>query len=637
MRHFRRKRQGKESRQERPFIQPKLKVGQPGDKYEVEADKMADAVVNQTSKTSDGALQKKDANEEEVQAKPLAASVTPLVQTSMFKEQEGNVQKQEEEELAQTKEEEEPIQKQEEEEVAQTKKDEEPVQKAEEEEMAQTKVEEEPVQKQEEEEVAQTKEEEESIQQKAEEEETVQAKANSPTNPSQRVESQLGNSKGKGSRLPDSTKKEMETGFGADFSDVHIHTGSEAQDMTKQMGAQAFTNGTDIYFNKNKFDANSSEGKHLLAHELTHTIQQEGMVPSQLQFTIGDGNDLTAARFSGNLDLEACLDNEKTLKKGDNGAAVSLMQQALVDAGFPLPRFGVDGKFGSETRNALRDFQRASSLGVDGVLGPSTMSALDSLFSGGAPSLPPAVPVNPPPTTPPTVTTQTIKSAPDGTSDTRKTVGVGERVRLTASTAGTWSVSDGHIIGGNNGANVVWEAPPIASSPTVTITTPGGTKVIPFTVVPPNGLNMVVGNRHAIPAGSAGACMILNVSVQPMNVNLGRTMWFEEPGPATNISGYYSQFGAATLFHNPNPNYLGFNDNNAGLFDHAEQTGANPPFSFGTFEWVIPNKYKIDGEPDARGRVFTNTVQAFTMLPNGTTIITKNGAFVLRTVSNFVF
>jgi hypothetical protein len=70
------------------------------------------------------------------------------------------------------------------------------------------------------------------------------------------------------------TKAEMESGFGADFSDVNIHTGSDAAQMSKQMGAHAFTKGSDIYFNEGKYQPATTQGKLLLAHELTHTIQQ---------------------------------------------------------------------------------------------------------------------------------------------------------------------------------------------------------------------------------------------------------------------------------------------------------------------------------------------------------------------------
>jgi len=73
-------------------------------------------------------------------------------------------------------------------------------------------------------------------------------------------------------------KNEMESGFGTDFSNVKIHTNSNAVQMSKELGAQAFTHGNDIYFNKGKFNPSSKEGKHLLAHELTHTVQQKGAI-----------------------------------------------------------------------------------------------------------------------------------------------------------------------------------------------------------------------------------------------------------------------------------------------------------------------------------------------------------------------
>ncbi|HEY1216129.1 MAG TPA: DUF4157 domain-containing protein, partial [Bryobacteraceae bacterium] len=68
--------------------------------------------------------------------------------------------------------------------------------------------------------------------------------------------------------------REMEASFGADFTDVRIHTGSDAMSLCQRLGAQAFTHGKDIFFNEGKFDPESGPGKLLLAHELTHIIQQ---------------------------------------------------------------------------------------------------------------------------------------------------------------------------------------------------------------------------------------------------------------------------------------------------------------------------------------------------------------------------
>ncbi len=605
-------------------LQTKLSVGQPGDRYEQEADFVADQIVNLPSpgssffsSTENGGIRSGNGY---IQEKPLAESITPLVQ------------KQEEEEELQTKKLEN-IQRQEEEE-------EEPVQMQpveEEEEMAQMQVEEE-------EEEIQAKfpegfegpEDEKYVVGQVEEEEEIQAKADGKTAVAPSTENSIKSSAGGGNKLDSSTRSEMETGFGSDFSQVNIHTGSQAVQMNKELGAQAFTHGNDIYFNEGKYNPDSKEGKHLLAHELTHTIQQNGRVPLNLQFTIGDGHDLTAARFSGNALLEACYDNERVLQSGATGAVVTIIQQALIDAGFSLPEHGADGIFGSETRQALMEFQRASSLHVDGVVGPATMSALNALFTGGAPSLPPAVPVTPQPTNPPNVTAETIKPAPDGTPNTRTTVGVGERVRFTADTSGTWTVSDGHIIGLNSGANIVWEAPAVAANSTITVTSPGGTRTISMTVIAPDALTMTVFGRHAIPAGTAGACMVNDVVINPLNVNFGRTQWLEVPGPATNVSGYFNRFRAATIFHHPNPNYLPFNDNNAGLRDHAAWHAVPAPFSFGTFDWVIPNRYKIDGETDAQGRFFANTTQEFVMFADGSMMIDKAGAFVLRFLNNTV-
>ncbi|TDQ22712.1 eCIS core domain-containing protein [Tenacibaculum caenipelagi] len=232
-----------------PFIQPKLVFGRKGDQYEVEADKMADKVVGNMNESS--SIQKKE-NEEEIQQKPLASEVSSLVQKVEASEEEQPVQKMEEEEKVQSKEEEEPIQKQEEEEAVQSKCDD--------------------------------CEKEEQVQKKGEEEEAVQAKADNSASTRNKpsFESKLRGGSG-GQKMDAGTLGEMESGFGADFSHVNIHNDSEAAQMSQEIGAQAFTHGNDIYFNKGKYNPNSKEGKHLLAHELTHTIQQKGMVQKKVQ------------------------------------------------------------------------------------------------------------------------------------------------------------------------------------------------------------------------------------------------------------------------------------------------------------------------------------------------------------------
>ncbi|MBY0478834.1 MAG: DUF4157 domain-containing protein [Chitinophagaceae bacterium] len=87
-------------------------------------------------------------------------------------------------------------------------------------------------------------------------------------------ERNLSSSKGAGNALPTDTRQFMESRFSADFSGVRIHTGSYAENLSSNIHAQAFTHGNDIYFNSGKYAPHTSAGGTLLAHELTHTIQQ---------------------------------------------------------------------------------------------------------------------------------------------------------------------------------------------------------------------------------------------------------------------------------------------------------------------------------------------------------------------------
>ena len=86
--------------------------------------------------------------------------------------------------------------------------------------------------------------------------------------------SKIEDSAGSGNALPGKSLKEMNQAFGKDFSDVKIHHDTEAAELNKELGAQAFTHGKDIYFNDGKYDTENTSGKNLLAHELTHVVQQ---------------------------------------------------------------------------------------------------------------------------------------------------------------------------------------------------------------------------------------------------------------------------------------------------------------------------------------------------------------------------
>ncbi|ACK71226.1 hypothetical protein PCC7424_2819 [Gloeothece citriformis PCC 7424] len=208
-------------------VQPKLTIGQPGDRYEQEADQVAQQVMTMPQKTT---LQRESMPQEEEQLQ-----TKPQIQRM-------EAPKDEEEELKMK---------------PQIQRMEAP--------------------KDEEEELKMKPELQRQMQ--PEEEEEIQTKSTghpSEVMATDTLEQQLSTSKGGGSPLGNEVRAFMEPRFGADFSQVRIHDNSSANQMNQSIQAQAFTHGKDIYFNAGKYNPSSNEGKTLLAHELTHVVQQTG-------------------------------------------------------------------------------------------------------------------------------------------------------------------------------------------------------------------------------------------------------------------------------------------------------------------------------------------------------------------------
>jgi hypothetical protein len=120
--------------------------------------------------------------------------------------------------------------------------------------------------------------EDEAVQRAAEEEDELQTKRASAADSfevGRDFENRVAGSSG-GSPLPDETRTFMEPRFGMDFSGVRLHAGGEAADLNRSVSARAFTLGRDIYLGAGQTDVASDGGKRLLAHELTHVVQQNG-------------------------------------------------------------------------------------------------------------------------------------------------------------------------------------------------------------------------------------------------------------------------------------------------------------------------------------------------------------------------
>jgi hypothetical protein len=127
------------------------------------------------------------------------------------------------------------------------------------------------------------------LQREAAEEEEIQAKpevgmAGGPI--SEGLASRINAQRGGGSSLDENTRTQMENNFGTSFADVRVHTGSEAQQLNRSVGAKAFTTGNDIFFGPN----GNPTDQGLLAHELTHVVQQRSMNHSG-PMTVGPAGD----------------------------------------------------------------------------------------------------------------------------------------------------------------------------------------------------------------------------------------------------------------------------------------------------------------------------------------------------------
>jgi predicted SprT family Zn-dependent metalloprotease len=118
-----------------------------------------------------------------------------------------------------------------------------------------------------------------------EEEEKLQRKETSSqrTEAGSEISSYINSLSSKGSSLPAKSKKFFESRFGHDFSDVKIHNDTDAANSAQLIHAVAYTSANNIVFNKNQFSPESDHGKQLLAHELTHVVQQKNSIKKSIQ------------------------------------------------------------------------------------------------------------------------------------------------------------------------------------------------------------------------------------------------------------------------------------------------------------------------------------------------------------------
>lgn len=109
----------------------------------------------------------------------------------------------------------------------------------------------------------------------------------------------INQARGGGQPLDGAVQAKMSEQLGHDFSGVRVHNSTESDALNKDLSAKAFTTGQDIFFKAGAYDPGSSSGQELLAHELTHVVQQStGQVP-------GGGGGMTVRPAGDSFEQEA--------------------------------------------------------------------------------------------------------------------------------------------------------------------------------------------------------------------------------------------------------------------------------------------------------------------------------------------
>jgi hypothetical protein len=104
------------------------------------------------------------------------------------------------------------------------------------------------------------------------------------------VEAAISSSRGSGASLDEGVRSDFAPRLGDSLSDVKVHTDSTADALARSVSARAFATGSDVYFAQGEYKPGTADGNKLLAHELTHVVQQRG-APTSGPMTVSNPGD----------------------------------------------------------------------------------------------------------------------------------------------------------------------------------------------------------------------------------------------------------------------------------------------------------------------------------------------------------
>jgi hypothetical protein len=195
----------------------------------------------------------------------------------------------------------------------------------------------------------------------------------------------------------------------------------------------------------------------------------------------------------------------------------------------------------------------------------------------------------------------------------------------------TWSASAGSI------SPTFCKQPgftaPSNAANNVTVTATVGNRTVtfpPFNVVAPTGVTGTLYSSNSYPTGTQGVGMTIKITCQPTNVSFYRVAILELPGPATNVSGCFTNTNLfADLSHYPTSAWSPLSQGNQ-TTDSAYFNSIPAPWSLGEFDWNIPWAWQILGS--SATNIFTDVLQQNIInSTNGTSTIKKLGVTITRT------
>jgi hypothetical protein len=147
----------------------------------------------------------------------------------------------------------------------------------------------------------------------------AQRSGNGPFEIDDDTEARINRERGSGQPLGSAVQAKMSESTGQDFSSVRVHTSPESNALNQQLSAKAFTTGSDIFFREGAYDPNSGSGQELLAHELTHVVQQSSGA-------VGGGNGRMTVNAPGDTFEQEADSVAKSVMSA--GAAPDVQRQA---------------------------------------------------------------------------------------------------------------------------------------------------------------------------------------------------------------------------------------------------------------------------------------------------------------------